>query len=165
MNNIDEDSEWCSEMISHSDDQDNVIGGGGDGEEQIIKSNKNRKFQHYQSRKHQQQQQNNNGFFTLNCMYFDLEQREFSLYEIRSADLYVKLDLDELNDIFNPNSGRLTLLASKISRVYFMCLFVYFRIAFGVSRVESLHPSERSTSQKDQSDYVERRAIRSRRNE
>lgn len=96
-------------MLSHSDDQDDVIGGGGgDGEEQIIKSNKNRKFQHYQTRKHhQQQQQTNNGFFTLNCMYFDLEQREFSLYEIRSADLYVKLDLDELNDIFNPNSGRL----------------------------------------------------------
>lgn len=113
MTNIDEDSEWCSEMLSHSDDQDDVIGGGGDGEEQIIKSNKNRKFQHYQSRKHQQQQ-NNNGFFTLNCMYFDLEQREFSLYEIRSADLYVKLDLDELNDIFNPNSGKLILLASNV---------------------------------------------------
>lgn len=89
----DEDQQWCSELLLNSEQNEP--------NEELMNRyyKKQARFRNYH-RHHRHTE-----FFTLNCLVFDLEQREFRLYDIKSADLYIKLDLIELNELVNTRLG------------------------------------------------------------
>ncbi len=89
-----EEKQWCSEFFSenvhHIQSRPNHHHNQGS----------SRSRNHHQQRQHQNNQAaHNNPFITLNCFSFSLEQKEFQQLYIKSADIYVRLELALLNQM------------------------------------------------------------------
>jgi hypothetical protein len=78
----DDDYSWCSEYFNK--EIDNLLG-------------------KFWSEEEEQLEENESYFLTLNCFNFKLDQEEFKKHDIRSANVYYKLDMNSLSDlIFYP---------------------------------------------------------------
>lgn len=68
-------------------------------------SYRHKKLENYKNEYHRHQKLGYRDLYTLNCLYFDLEQQEFRLYDIKSAELYIKVDLMEISQTLNSLLG------------------------------------------------------------
>jgi hypothetical protein len=89
----DEEKVWCSEMF-----EENVHYAKQAQQQRPTQStNQNNQARHHHHHHHTKHHTASSPYMTLNCFTFVLDQKEFQQLYIKSADLYMKLDLTLLN--------------------------------------------------------------------
>lgn len=90
---------WCSEMNRPNEQPNNNNYHGGMSSSRFHHQKASNHLHENSHEQHTTQQQQPNEFVTLNCVTFKLEQKEFHLFDIKTADLYIKLDADLIDQL------------------------------------------------------------------